>query len=358
MAALELNIQHKIAGFKINASFTASKDITGIFGPSGAGKSSLFKAIAGTLQPQNGEILLNNKPLFSSKRKINLPLHKRNVGMVFQDFKLFPHLSVRGNLLFSKTSKTNPLFERVVKMLKIGHLLNRKPEYLSGGEKQRVSIGRAILSKPDILLFDEPFSALDTKIKHEIIKFIKQIPSQFDIPVLIISHELSDLLQLSSELVLIKNGKVLNAGDIFDLLNHRPSIKLLSHSGLKNILELKVGRIDREKELVCLSPLAGGGKIKVVSDIQCEVYPGMNVTMFLAPEDVAISLHPLNNVSIQNQLKGKVEKIFYINGKMICMVHAGIKIMAEVARTSVETLGLKPGKEVWCLFKSVAPKII
>ncbi len=358
MPELKLNIRHKIADFELDISFSTKKEITGVFGPSGAGKSSLFNSIAGTIYPNQGEIILNGKKLFSTKENINLPLHKRNVGLVFQDFKLFPHLSVKNNLRYSKASKNNLLFEKVVEMLKISHLLNRKPDKLSGGEKQRVAIGRAILSQPEILLFDEPFSALDVRIKSEIIDFIKQIPAQFNIPILVISHELSDLLQLSTELILIKNGKVLNAGNIYDLFNDRQSIKLLSHSGLKNILELKVGRIDREKEMVCLSPLAGVGNIKVISDIHTKIKPGKKVTMFLAPEDVAISLHPIENISIQNQLKGYVEKVFYINGKMICMVNTGVQIMAEVARTSVETLGLKPGTEVWCLFKSVAPRLI
>lgn len=359
MRGLKVDIRYKVAGFELDIAFNATKAITGIFGPSGAGKSTLFNAINGVVKPNDGSIKLNGNTIFSSSKKTNLPLHKRKIGVVFQDFKLFPHLSAKENLLFAKNAKEGQLFDKVVEMLNIKRLLGRKPALLSGGEKQRIAIGRAILSQPDILLLDEPFSALDSKIKNEIIDFIKQIPAHFNIPILIISHELSDILQLSSEIILIKDGKILNKGSIYDLFNHKPSIKLLSHSGLKNILELKVGHVDKDKETICLSSPKSSGKIKVISnDMLANLKSGDDVKFFLAPEDVAISLQAVENVSIQNQIKGRVEDIFYINGKMICMVNAGIKIMAEIARASVELLGLEKGKEVWCLFKSVAPKVI
>lgn len=359
MPGLKIDIKYKIAGFELDVAFDTTNSITGVFGPSGAGKSTLFNALNGVVKPDGGSIELNGNTIFSSTKKINLPLHKRKIGVVFQDFKLFPHLTAKENLLFAKKAKEGHLFYKVVEMLNIKKLLGRKPVQLSGGEKQRIAIGRAILSQPDILLLDEPFSALDAKIKNEIIDFIKQIPVQFNIPILIISHELSDILQLSSEIILIKDGRILNKGSIYDLFTHKPSIKLLSYSGLKNILELKVGHIDKEKETICLSSTKSQGRIKVISnDMLANLKPGDNVKFFLAPEDVAISLQAINNVSIQNQIKGRVEDIFYINGKMICMVDAGIKIMAEIARASVDLLGLEKGKEVWCLFKSVAPRVI
>jgi molybdate transport system ATP-binding protein len=356
---LKLQIRHKLAGFEIDMCFNTKTSITGIFGVSGSGKSTMFNVIAGIISPDEGEINLNERILFSSSKNVNVPLHKRGVGLVFQDFKLFPHLSIKENLEFGKKAKNNSLFDRLVDMLNINHLLNRRPPSLSGGEKQRVAIGRAILSQPEILLLDEPFSALDVKIKNEIIDLIKEIPVRFNIPVLVISHELSDLLQLSSDLILIGEGKVLNHGNIYELFNHRPSIKLLSHSGLKNILELKVGFIDREKEMVCLSPSDGGSKIKVIiNDLQPKLKLGNKVKLFLAPEDVAISLQPIDTISIQNKLKGWVENIFFINGKMICLIDCGLKILAEISRASAEMLQLEIRKEVWCLFKSVAPKII
>jgi molybdate transport system ATP-binding protein len=230
---LEIAIQHKQGSFRLSVFFQgAESGITALFGPSGAGKTSVVNMVAGLMRPDAGRIAINGQCLFDSSRGIDLPPEKRRIGYVFQDGRLLPHLSVRANLVYGMRRTPAHLrfvqLEPVVELLGIGHLLQRRPAKLSGGEKQRVAIGRALLTSPALLLMDEPLASLDAVRKDEVLPFIMRLSRKFAIPILYVSHALDEIVALATHLVVLEDGRVLAAGEMKTLLARKD---LQSHFG-------------------------------------------------------------------------------------------------------------------------------
>ncbi len=206
---IKINITHPFQDFTFHADLQIEGDgITSIFGPSGSGKTTLLNFISGKMIPKKGFIEINGKVLLDTEHKISLPIHKRGIGYVFQEPTLFPHYSVEKNLLYGAKHKDPELFERITDLLGIKPLLKKRIAYLSGGEKQRISIGRALLSSPDILLMDEPLSALDQARKEEILKYLAKIPTHFKIPILYVTHNRQEAKQLSQQFIAVDKGEI------------------------------------------------------------------------------------------------------------------------------------------------------
>jgi molybdate transport system ATP-binding protein len=221
---MEIHVVHRQGDFFIDAAFTgAESGVTALFGPSGAGKTSLIHMVAGLMRPDVGRITINNLCLFDSKQGVNLPPENRRIGYVFQDGRLFPHLSVRANLTYgmrlTRADRRFVDFDAVVDLLGIGHLLTRRPAKLSGGEKQRVAIGRAFLTSPAMLLMDEPLASLDASRKSEVLPFILRLSREYTIPILYVSHILSEIRKLADHLVIMDMGRVIAFGKLDDLLS-------------------------------------------------------------------------------------------------------------------------------------------
>ena len=191
---LSVSTRHRLGSFELNASFTSDGGVTALFGRSGSGKTSMIRIIAGLLRPDSGQISLDGEVLADSGKRLFLPAHRRHFGYVFQEARLFPHLSVAQNLNYGKwfaTEKAEQANEnRIIDMLGIGHLLQRRPNKLSGGEKQRVAIGRALLSSPRLLLMDEPLASLDEERKAEIIPYLERLRDETKIPIFYVSHSI------------------------------------------------------------------------------------------------------------------------------------------------------------------------
>jgi molybdate transport system ATP-binding protein len=205
--------------FTVNASFAAPDwGVTALFGPSGAGKTSIISMIAGLLRPEKGSIQVAGKTLYDSRSGVHLPPEKRRIGYVFQDGRLFPHLSVQGNLTYgmqrTPVAHRYVTLDRIVTLLGIGHLLSRKPAGLSGGEKQRVAIGRALLASPTLLLMDEPLASLDSRRKAEVLPFIATLARQLAVPVIYVSHDLYEIKALADHVVLMADGRVVAADSV------------------------------------------------------------------------------------------------------------------------------------------------
>lgn len=219
---LEVQVRRKQGDFTIDAAFSIEESgVTALFGPSGGGKTSIVNMVAGLSRPDAGRIVLNGRCLFDSARDINVPPEKRRVGYIFQDARLFPHLSVRTNLTYGMRlipkSERYVHFDQVVRLLGIAPLLNRRPAKLSGGEKQRVAIGRALLCSPALLLMDEPLASLDGARKSELLPFISQLCRNFSTPIMYVSHVLEEIQRLAHHLVLIENGRVVTSGQFDEL---------------------------------------------------------------------------------------------------------------------------------------------
>lgn len=208
---IEVDIETKLGEFALAAKFESKAAVTALFGPSGAGKSSIINAIAGLLKPARGRIAVAGRTFYDSERQIDLPAHKRGVRVVFQESRLFPHLSVRQNLLYGfwfTGRKSSPSLDEVVALLGIGHLLARKPRTLSGGERQRVAIGRALLANPVALLLDEPLASLDEARKDEILPYLERLVAQTKIPILYVSHVREEIERLADLVVHLDTGRV------------------------------------------------------------------------------------------------------------------------------------------------------
>ena len=221
---LDIRVAKRQGSFQVDADFkTKNTGITALFGPSGAGKTSVINMVAGLIRPDRGRIVIQDRVLFDSDRGIDLPPEKRTIGYIFQDGRLFPHLTVRGNLTYGmKLTPPNQryiAFDQVVDLLGIKHLLDRRPAKLSGGEKQRVAIGRALLTSPRLLLMDEPLSSIDDGRKEDLMPFIAEMPRAFCIPILYVTHSIDEIERLADNLVLMADGKSIATGDAPEMVN-------------------------------------------------------------------------------------------------------------------------------------------
>jgi molybdate transport system ATP-binding protein len=222
---LDIALIRKQGQFSVHAFFQGpSTGVTALFGPSGAGKTSIVSMVAGLLRPDAGRIVVNDQCLFDSARGTALAPEERRIGYVFQDGRLFPHLTVRSNLTYgmgrTRVSRRFVRLEEVVDLLGIEPLLSRRPAKLSGGEKQRVAIGRALLTSPTLLLMDEPLASLDEARKAEVLPFVMRLSQRFEIPILYVSHDLEEIIRLAEYLVILESGQVAAAGTIAELAAH------------------------------------------------------------------------------------------------------------------------------------------
>jgi molybdate transport system ATP-binding protein len=228
--SLELDVSHRLGGFSLEARFCAGPGLTALFGPSGSGKTALVNLIAGLSRPKRGRIVADGEVLVDTATGRFVPRHRRRIGYVFQEARLFPHLSVRGNLLygrwFAPKGASRESLDRVVDLLGIGHLLARRPRRLSGGETQRVAIGRALLAAPRLLLLDEPLAALDAARKEEILPYIERLRDESRIPIVYVSHAVSEVARLANTVVLLRDGRVEAAGPVAEILG-RPDLALV-----------------------------------------------------------------------------------------------------------------------------------
>lgn len=331
--------------------------ITGIFGPSGAGKTSLLHAIAGLAKPKAGSISIGKQVQFDASKGIHLPVEQRNIGYVFQEGRLFPHMTVEKNLLYGHKKKGDNkiAFEEVIKLLKLDHLLAAKPSQISGGERQRTALGRSLLSSPEILLLDEPFSAVDTQLRKQILPFIIQIQQQFNIPILVVSHDLPDLLRLTQTLCVVQQGKCIGHGPYYDLLKQESIADIFGTSSLVNSIEVSV----QQSKLAPFSNILvwkeGDREIHIKCEQNKSKYEiGLPLRLFLHADDIALSLAPVEQVSIQNQLEGTIEDIIERDHARLCIVNVGFPLVVKITAASQQRMGLQTGNKVWCLFKSVA----
>ena len=209
---IEVQVRLKRKHFELDASLQLSQRVTAIYGPSGAGKSTLLSIIAGITQPDSGRIVIDGECLFDSQARINKPIHQRKIGLVFQEGRLFPHLTVEHNLSYALnfTPVQNQQFQlkQIVELLELEALLKQKPHQLSGGEKQRVALGRALLSSPRLLMLDEPLASLDDRLKSQILPFLKLVSTEINIPMIYISHSKKEIMQITDNLIDIHHGKV------------------------------------------------------------------------------------------------------------------------------------------------------
>lgn len=281
------------------------KGITAVFGRSGAGKTSLINVVAGLKQPNSGLVQVNGVTLFDSDHGVNIPVHKRNVGYVFQDARLFPHYKVKNNLTYGVKRDDSVHFKRIVTLLALEDLLERYPNQLSGGEKQRVAIGRALLSKPSILLMDEPLASLDLPRKREVMPFLEQLAAEVEIPIIYVSHSLNEVLRLANNLVVIEKGNVAVSGPIEEVWGSNAMRPWQSFSEQSSLFE---GELIRHNTDYALSLVELDEGIRLwVQKVDGEL--GAPVRLQVRANDVSIMLDEPKRTSIRNILQGEITDI-------------------------------------------------
>jgi molybdate transport system ATP-binding protein len=244
---IDISVTKQQGAFHVDASFHSNNvGVTALFGRSGTGKTSIIQMVAGLSRPDSGHITVNGKRLFDSRKGIDLPPEKRRIGYIFQDGRLFPHLTVRSNLRYGMNrvpaERRFVDFDLVVGLLGIEHLLFRRPALLSGGEKQRVAIGRALLTSPSLLLMDEPLASLDEERKAEALPFISRLSMEFSIPILYVSHSPDEILKLADTVVVLDAGRVVAEGST-DALMRRFDLRSVIYPGHRNVQEYQPSNV-------------------------------------------------------------------------------------------------------------------
>jgi molybdate transport system ATP-binding protein len=352
---LEVALRHRMGAFALDARFAAPPGVTVLFGRSGAGKTTVVEAVAGLLRPEEGRVAVGGRLLLDTARGVFVPPHKRRVGYVFQDARLFPHRSVRGNLLYGRRRRrgtTGADTDAVISMLGLAPLLGRRPRDLSGGERQRVAIGRALLSDPELLLADEPLAALDAPRKAEILPYLERLRDALAIPILYVTHQPAEVARLATTVVALEEGRVVAAGEAGEVLAD-PRVTPLGAREAGAVLTATVTRHHEDG----LTELAAGGHALWVAGVPAA--PGARVRLRVAAGDVILARGRPDGLSALNVLPGRIERIRAGEGPgtLVSLHTPAGPLLARVTRRSAAALGLMVGGEVHAVVKtlSIAP---
>jgi len=352
---LNVAVEHHFGSFVLDAAFDSAGGLTALFGRSGAGKTSLINAIAGLLRPARGQIVVDGEVLTNTVRGVFVPARHRRIGYVFQEGRLFPHLSVRQNLLYGRwfAPKGGGASEvdHVIDLLGIGALLHRRPANLSGGEKQRVAIGRALLARPRLLVMDEPLASLDEARKTEILPYIERLRDEAGVPIVYVSHQVAEVARLATTMVVLTEGRVAAVGPTAAIMGRIDLFPLTGRAEAGAILATRVAGHDPAFGLTILR--AAAGELRVP---HLDLPVGAALRIRIRARDVMIALQPPEGLSALNVLPGTVAEIGRADGPIVEMRLdcAGEALIARLTRRSVETLGLAPGRPGYAVIKSIA----
>ena len=341
--------------FVLDVAFEAGKGVTALFGPSGSGKTTVMQLLAGLARPDRGMIRLGDTVLTDTASGFFLPPHKRHIGLVFQDAQLFPHLSVRQNLLygrfFAPLGERRINFDNVVAVLGLDHCLKQFPATLSGGEKQRVAIGRALLSQPHLLLMDEPLASLDMARKLEILAFIERLHGLFAIPIIYVSHAVEEVVRLASHVVRLEKGKVVAAGPTAEVMAATAFNRAGERFDVVSSLSATVLRHLPDYGLTVLKHPAG--ELVVPGHV---LSSGGAVRLAVRATGVTLALGKPSQTSVRTVLSGSVMQIERDEGPF-ALASVGLKggdvLYASITRQALDDLGLDVGDEVFALVKAV-----
>ena len=354
MIAVDVVLQ--LGTFSLAAAFSNDAGITGLFGRSGSGKSTVINLIAGLARPDHGRILLDGRVLVDTEAGVWIPKHRRRIGLVFQDAQLFPHLSVRQNLLFGRwfAPRGEPRIglDAVVETLGIGHLLKRRPELLSGGEKQRVALGRGLLASPRLLLMDEPLASLDMARKAEILPLIERLRDEFGIPIVYVSHAVEEVARLASKVVVLDAGSVAAVGSPSAVLGLLPGTVGTDRFAIASVLDVTVAAYDGMYGLTLLHHPAGD--IYLAGHVG---HRGQPVRVIIRATDVALALDRPRDLSIRTVLSATVASIGRNRSPLAAVslaLRGGGHLTALATRKALDELRLAAGTEVFALVKTVA----
>ncbi len=344
---LGVRITHRLGDVTIEADFEAPAGATAIFGRSGAGKTTIIRAVSGLLRPDSGRIAIDGRTVFDSETGVFVPPHKRRIGYVFQEGRLFPHMTVQSNLTYGGQHD----FDRLVDVLGLRSLLSRRPATLSGGERQRVALGRALMSRPDLLLLDEPLAALDAGRKAEILPYLERLRDEGGVPMIYVSHDISEIARLASTFVLVDKGKTRAAGPIGEVLSDPAMGGVLATRDAGAVISGKIGDHDAATGLTRFdfdggAVLVAGGAVPV----------GIPARVRIAASDIILSLGKPEGISALNVIPVTITAIEPAgqSGVLVGLRAGSAMLLARITRASSEAMGLKTGARIHAIVKATA----
>lgn len=340
---LSVQLRHQFSGFDLAVAFDAPLGITGLFGQSGAGKTSVIRAVAGLLRPDSGRIVLRDRVLFDDR--VNIPSHLRRIGYVFQEPRLFPHLTVRQNLTYGGRHS----FDQVIEMLGVGALLDRRPAGLSGGEAQRVALGRALMSGAEMLLLDEPLAALDAARKTEILPYLETLRDHAKIPMLYVSHAVDEVARLANTIVVLQAGRVIRTGPAQDVLSDISATAIFGRREAGAILSGKIAAHEADgltRVETAAGPIFIPHQGRIGAQISIRIHAQDVMLSRSKPLDIsALNILPVTVLALQPEAEPNV---------MVQLQIGTEKILARITARSGAALGLTQGSACYAILKSVA----
>jgi molybdate transport system ATP-binding protein len=351
----------KVAAIKHRGSFTLDAQfdlptpgVVALFGRSGCGKSTLVNVIAGLLKADSGRVVLDEAVLLDTDRRIDVPPERRRIGYVFQDARLFPHLSVAANLRYAQRRARIPAFvtmDRVADLLDLGALMQRRTHQLSGGERQRVAIGRALLSQPSLLLLDEPLASLDASRRDEVLPYLESLRDHLAIPMVYVSHHFDEVLRLATHLVLMESGKAIAQGNLSDISLNPRLRAIVGADAVGAIVDGTVLGPDPNSGLLRVQ--VGHGELKVHFG---KLATGAKLRVQLLARDLIVATQSPQHLSVRNSLAGHITAVTddEDDTDLIAIDVGGTIIMARVTKAATLELGLVIGLPVWALVKTVS----
>lgn len=349
-----LNIKKSLGKFTLDVDCELHQKVTAFLGVSGSGKTTLLNCISGTLSPDRGQIVFGHNKLYDTDLKINVSPDKRRIGYIFQEGHLFPHLTVEKNIRYgqSKEQRKDPdSLSQVLATLEISDYLQRYPNQLSGGQRQRVAIARALAMEPRLLLMDEPLASLDGGLKSRIIPYLHHIKSEYDIPIIYVTHAISEAMALADEAFLLSEGEIIANGEPQQLLTAPSALPIANMTGVENIFSLPVANSDKQRGV---TELEIGNQHLVIPYIDTEI--GNLVPIAIRAADIIISLEPNLPISARNILRGRIDGVD--EQVIVSILVEKYRLSVKITHEAREQLQLNNGKEVYCVIKANAINLL
>lgn len=353
---LLVDVKKQRGDFSLEACFSAPRPgVTALFGRSGCGKSTLISLIAGLLQPDEGRVSLGDDVLVDCNRHLHVDARHRRIGVVFQDARLFPHLTVEGNLRYGanrlpRGATVQHGFDRITELLGLGNLVHRRPHELSGGEKQRVALGRALLSQPRLLLLDEPLASLDQARREDVLPYFERMRDHLAIPIVYVSHQFDEVLRLATRVVLLDAGRVVADGDLASV-SRDPKMRAIV--GPDSVGAVLSGRVERVDGSGLASLRVGDAELTVEADVAV----GQRIQLQVLARDVIVAVEPPRGLSVRNIVPARVVSVTPDTGRAVLVeldIGRTSTLLARVTERAATELALGPERSVWALIKAVS----
>ena len=349
---LEMNVKLRRGHFDLTTQLSINDSNVGLFGKSGAGKSTVLGLIAGTLQPQSGQIVLDGKILFDSRKGIMMPREQRPVGAVLQLDCVNSVGTVRDNLTdtYNRTLKQRRIFklDYLIKLLELEPVLDHPIELLSAGERQRVALARSLLKSPRLLLLDETFAAIGNGYRIQLLTILKNLQQELGLPVLYASQSLGEILELTDRLIVLEQGKVLHKGSLLEVAKHQGMLRYLGIRQIDNILPVSI----RSHDYLSGCSLALSFGLPLTLPLRPHLAIGSQTQVSIRAKDIALSRSYISGISIQNQIRGRICALIPSGESLIVQVDCGSTLLAEITPGACREMALQEGEDIYCLIKT------